>query len=129
MIIQQTKRRVPSKPEFNGGKRITLPGLYVKPYESIQQYSDKSAEEKAAGYFADEGMPIPDFEKMDKIERLEALSQWKAKAIETRSMLDERNSEAAKAAIQADIDNKIQQKVNEFKQQHSATAGGNTGKA
>lgn len=119
------KPRYKWKPEKLGGKKITLPGLYVKPLEALRQYSDMSQEQKMAEAYKDEGMPIPNFEMMDKIERLEALSEYRAIAIEKKALLDQRNSEAEKAAIKADIEKQKQQAINEYKQQQ--TANSNTG--
>lgn len=123
MITQQTKRRVPSKPEKLGGKRLTLPGLYVKPYEALQQYTDKSIEEKMANAYSDEGSPIPNFEMMDKIERLEALSEYQAIVMEKRAELNKRNNEAKEAKQKEEFDNLIKQRVNESLQQQQTTAG------
>jgi len=113
-----------NKPEKLGGKKLTLPGLYVKPYEALLQYSDKSAEQKAADYYRDEKMEIPDFEKMDKIERLEVLSEYRAKALEAKANLDAMNQEAASKKQQDQIQSQIKAGIaNELaKQQQSATA-------
>jgi len=116
-------KRPKNKPEKLGGKKLTLPGLYVKPYESLLQYSDKSAEQKAADYYRDEDMEIPDFEKMDKIERLEVLSEYRAKALEAKANLDAMHQEAATKKQQDQIQSQIKAGIaNELaKQQQSAS--------
>lgn len=87
-------RRPKIKPSKLGGKKITMPNMYVSVKDSLRMYTDKSAVEKAALYYEEEGMPIPNFEMMDNIERLEALNEWRNKAVQGKQYLDELNLQA-----------------------------------
>lgn len=115
------------KPEKLGGKRLTMPGLYVKPYEALQAFRDKSFEEKAANYYADEGAPIPNFEMMDKIERLEALGEYQDIVRQQKADLQKRNDEIKAAKEKDELNKFIENELSTRLKQQTANPGGNPG--
>lgn len=76
MIQQQHLTAYPTA-EKGSGKVLTIPGQTVDLVKALQSYTRNSLEEKVKGYYEKEGMPIPDFHHMDKIQRLQALSDYR----------------------------------------------------
>lgn len=125
MITTVKKRSKKVLPEKLGGKKLTLPNMSVNVRQALGMYRDKSMEEKMGAYYEEAGQPIPNFEMMDKIERLEALNEWRNKTIEKQDKLNSLNDQAKKAYDEMVINNKIKLKADELVQQQQRTA--NTG--
>lgn len=94
----------PVKREKNTRKKLTNPAMYVNPAKAVQQYQNDSLEKRAAVYYEKAGQRIPEFDKMDKIQKLEALNDARALAIAAREKLRDidtkdikRSQEKAKA--------------------------------
>lgn len=117
-------RRPKIKPEKGGGPLLYQPGYSVTPQEALQQYSDKDLLSKAAHYYEEQGVPIPEFEKMDKIQKLEMLNVYREEQKKITDQLDDRNEKAKKF-----INNQIKLKQNAEKQQQQQTAGSGPGSA
>lgn len=113
-------RRPKIKPEKWSGPKLYQPGYSVTPQEALQQYSDKDLLNKAAHYYEEQGVPIPEFEKMDKIQKLEMLNVYREEQKKITDQLDDRN-EKAKTFINNQI--KLKQNAEPQKQQQSAGSG------
>lgn len=59
------------------GKKITMPGMSVNIGEAMRKYVAGTLEEQGKAYYEKEGMPIPDFHKMNKIQKLETLNEYR----------------------------------------------------
>lgn len=59
------------------GKKITLPGLSINMEEALKTYSRGDIETNFSKFYEEKGFPIPDFDKMDRIERLEAINEMR----------------------------------------------------
>lgn len=120
MIQQQHIVNPHAKPEVGSGKKITLPGYGVNIKEAIEQYSRGSMENKAKGFYENEGEPVPDFAKMSKIERLEALGEYikevENKRAEIANIVSASQSKQKDAILQQTVKQKVQ---DELKQQRS----------
>lgn len=81
----------PVKYEINTKKKLTNPAMYVNPAKAVKAYQNDSLEKRAAVYYEQAGQKIPEFDKMDKIQKLEALNDARAMAIEARRKLRELN--------------------------------------
>lgn len=56
------------------GKLTTMPGMAVTPSIMIQQMRAGSFEERTIAQYDREGYELPDFSRMDKLQRLQALN-------------------------------------------------------
>ena len=81
MATSANKRSFPAiKPYINTGKAITNPTAYLPVKEAIKRYQGVPLENTASVFYEEQGMPIPDFTMMSKIEKLEALNEFREKA-------------------------------------------------
>lgn len=113
MIQQQHLEPYPT-PEKGSGKSLTIPGQSVDVKAALLQYQRGSLENKAIGYYEAKGMNAPDFSRMDKIEKLIALGEYRDMVKESKTKLDgfaaaaqKRNEEKLK---QQKIDEQTKQK-------------------
>lgn len=95
MIQQQHLTEFP-KQELSEGKKVTIPGLGVDIKKAMEQYLRGSLVERAKGFYESKGMIIPDFHKMDKIEKLLALNEFRKRYKDASTAL----GKAASASIQ-----------------------------
>lgn len=61
-----------------GGRSLTIPNQAVDIKIAITRFSAPSIEERLKGYYEEEGLELPNFDRMDKIERLQLLADTKA---------------------------------------------------
>lgn len=95
----------PVKREKNTRKKLTNPAMYVNPAAAVKQYQNDSLEKRAAVYYEQAGQRIPEFDKMDKIQKLEALNDARQLAIQAREKLrdiDTRDIERSQQKAKAD---------------------------
>lgn len=108
-----------------GGKPITMPGMATNVKQALRMYRDGSFVEKAGAYYEEEGMPIPNFDRMSKIDRLMALNEVRERMISKKKSLDEMNSKAK--AIYEDLEKQKQDVRESTGNDHSGNAGTNSG--
>lgn len=105
-------------PEKMGDKKITMPGLGVNIARAIQMYSKGTIENQAIGYYEEKEMPIPDFGRMSKIEKLMALNEWREVVKTETGILQGLQAESKKREDSIILSNQINKKVDEkLKQQ------------
>lgn len=121
MIQQQHLTPYPTK-EVGGGKRLSQPGLGVNIKKALQMYSQGTLENKAAGYYEKAGLPIPEFDRMNLIEKYEALGEWRQKVKDGVFELEQFQLAANKRAEEARIDSLVNKKINEKKDSSSKEA-------
>lgn len=61
-----------------GGRSLTIPNQAVDIKIAITRFSAPSIEARLKGYYEEEGLELPNFDRMDKIERLQLLADTKA---------------------------------------------------
>lgn len=110
-----------ARPEVPTGKKITMPGLGVDIKQVMLMYARGSEVERAKGYYEQQGMEVPDFDRMSHIEKLEALAELRKSAKQATEEIN-RSLEKAEAKRQdAILQNKVKQKVDaELKQRQSS---------
>lgn len=96
-------------PERNKGKKITMPGLAVSISQGLQRLDKGGIVDQAAAYYEEQGMPIPQFEMMSKIEKLEALNEYRQKV----KKADETLKSIAEANEKRIADEKLSKLINE----------------
>lgn len=121
MIQQQHLTPYPTK-EVGGGKRLSQPGLGVNIKLALQQYSRGTLENKAAGYYEKAGLPIPEFDRMNLIEKYEALAEWRQKVKDGVTQLEGFRMAAAAREEENRIDSLVNKKLNEKKDSSSKEA-------
>lgn len=128
-MIQQIHIAPYPTPEVPTGKKITMPGQAVDIKQVIEMYSRGTMEERARGFYEQEGMPIPDFERMSKIERLEKLAEYHKQIVEASKNIEQAKTASAAKAKDAILQKTVNQKVeDELKKRKSSTSGGHEGK-
>lgn len=127
MIQQQHIEPYPS-PEVSTGKKITMPGLGVDIRQVMQMYSRGSMEERAKGYYEQEGMEVPDFARMSHIEKLEALGEYRRQAKESNDKLNKLSDASVAKQKDAILQKTVKQKVDdELNRQSSEYKKGGNG--
>lgn len=110
-----------ARPEVPTGKKITMPGLGVDIKQIMLMYARGSEVERAKGYYEKVGMPIPDFDRMSHIEKLEALAQIRKQKKEAEGKINSELKKADAKKQDAILQNKVKQKVDaELKQRQSS---------
>jgi len=87
-----------------GGRSLTIPNQGINISDAITRFSAPAIAERLKGYYEQEGLEMPNFDRLDKIERLQLL----AEARETFKIKKQLNNEAqakaqAKAAEAAEV--------------------------
>lgn len=68
----------PSQLMPSGGRSLTIPNQSINISDAITRYSAPSIAEKLKGYYEEEGLELPNFDRLDKVERLQLLADAKA---------------------------------------------------
>lgn len=90
-----TLKRLPQEVvELARGKRITNPSAYLSPSNVLQMLNAGSLIENTRAFYEEEGMEVPDFDKLTKIEKMEALAEY-------RTMLQQKRAEMQEHAKKA----------------------------
>lgn len=101
------------------GKLLTMPNRSINIRKAIQNMAFGSMEDRAGAFYEENGLVIPDFRMMDRIEKLHALSEYreevqrlvnKANQMEIqqdnylnhKKLKDEQQKQAAAAAAKSD---------------------------
>lgn len=79
-MIQQTK--IEKKPKIQTGNRknnnsLTIPGLAMNLKFAMEQFKRNTLIEKTKAYYETKGFEMPNFSMMSRIERLQALSDFR----------------------------------------------------
>lgn len=81
MILQQhietKKGYLVPKSTGKPTESLTIPGQGINLKYAMEQYRRGSLIERAIAFYEDEKMPMPDFQNMDRIERLGALAEYR----------------------------------------------------
>lgn len=121
-MIQQIHMAPHPNPEVSTGKKITMPGMAVDIKQVIQMYARGSMEERARGFYEKEGMEIPDFARMSKIERLEKLGEYHEQIANAQNNIAQIRAKAEAKNSEAILQKTVQQKVeDELKKQQSSS--------
>lgn len=129
-MIQQIHLEPHPKPEISGKDKITMPGLGIDVKRALQQYAMGTMEERAKGFYEQQGLPIPDFDRMSKIERLVALNDTRELAKAQRENLININARATAAKEEAILQKTVKQKVDEaIKSERNSRSGEGTSKS
>lgn len=115
-MIQQQHLTAYPKAEKQTGKRITMPGLAVNIQRAMQQYNLGDPVIQAKGWYEQQNMPIPDFDRMSKIDRLMALESYRKEAKAKTNLLDDLEKNVNTKIKEKELSNLINKKVNESKQ-------------
>lgn len=75
-----------------GKRNLTIPNQAIDIGKSLLRYSAPTIQEQLKGYYENEGLELPNFDILSKIERLELLNESRLKLDATRA--------AAKKAIE-----------------------------
>lgn len=84
-----------------GGRSLTIPGQSVNISDAITRYSAPTILEKVKGYYEEEGMELPNFDRLDKVERLQLLADTKANMFRTKAAAENAISDANAKAEKA----------------------------
>jgi len=79
------------------GRSLTIPYQAVNIFDAIRRYSAPSIAEKLKGYYEDAGMELPNFDRLDKVERLQLLADAKATVSTTKAALKKAHENAIAA--------------------------------
>lgn len=67
---------------------LTIPGQGINLKYAMEQYKRGSLIERAIGFYEDQKLPMPNFQDMDKIERLGALAEYRKEVKRLKAVLD-----------------------------------------
>lgn len=83
-----------------GKRNLTIPNQAIDIGKSLLRYSAPTIQEQLKGYYENEGLELPNFDMLSKIERLELLNESRLKLDATRAAAKKaiEDFEAAKAA-------------------------------
>lgn len=99
-----------------GGRSLTIPNQSVNIGEALKRYSAPSIAERLKGYYEDEGMEMPNFDKLDKVERLQLLADTNAKMADAKqranNAIADVNAKRKTAAEDAAMNNPIRSQSN-----------------
>lgn len=98
---------IPAGPEKYGGLKLTQPGMASKATEALAKLKAGTLIDQAKGYYDTMGIEVPDFNMMDKVQKLNALNEYRESF--------EKNKTAFKAAL-------VKQKEAAVKAQKAAEA-------
>lgn len=90
---------------------LTIPNLALDIDEALNKYSSQSIENKLKGYYEQEGMEMPDFDRMDRIERLVKLAEVRAEVERLKEEAEHRVSETERRLIKEKQDKELSEKV------------------
>lgn len=95
-----------------GGRSLSIPNQAIDIAVSVKRFSAPTIQERLKGYYEEEGLELPNFDRLSRIERLDLLSESreklsKAKFDADKAIDDFQNKEHAKAEAAAKIDTSI----------------------
>lgn len=103
-------------PEKNNGKKLTIPARTRSPLEAFKMFEMGQPIDQVAGYYEAEGYLEPDFHMMDKIQKLQALNDYRELMEKNKKAYDEYNTNVineAKAKAEAQEKAAFEARVNE----------------
>lgn len=125
MILQQRvelqKAYMVQKPTGVPTQGLTIPGQGFNLKYAMEQYKRGSLVDRAVAFYEKEGLEMPDFRSMSRIEKLEALSHYRKERERLGELLI--NNEKRKADVLAKQE-KAKQQESERVQRKSDSDGG-----
>lgn len=113
------------KREKGNGKVLTVPNLHLDIKQNQFKLSTGQIEDRVKGYYEKHGFEIPDFDRLDKIGKIQALSDMRKKVQLNEEKLKKLNNQAEKAAKKAQDDKlKAEQSKQQDKQQDKQPPSG-----
>lgn len=100
---------------------LTIPGQGFNLRYAMEQYKRGSLVERAVAFYEKEGMEMPDFQSMTRIEKLSALADYRKEVERTKTLLN--NNEKRKADV-LEQQQKAKQQESERVQRKSDSDGG-----
>lgn len=82
----------PTKETYNSPS-LTIPNLALDIDTALNKFSAQSIEKRLKGYYEQEGMQMPDFDRMDKIQRLTKLAEVRETVNQLKEKAAQRVSE------------------------------------
>lgn len=110
------------KREKGNGKILTVPNLHLDIKQNQFKLSTGQIEDRVKGYYEKQGYEIPDFDRLDKIGKIQALSDMRKKVQINEEKLKKLNNQAEKAAAKKAQDDRI--KAEQSKQQDKQPPAG-----
>lgn len=87
-----------------GGRSLTIPNQAVNIADAINRYSAPSILEKLKGYYEEEGLELPNFDRLDKVERLQLLADAKQGLFDAKAKAEQAiEDDAARAAAAEEL--------------------------
>lgn len=62
-----------------GGRSLTIPGQAIEIGLAVKRFSAPTIQERLKGYYEQEGLELPNFDRLSKIERLDLLAESREK--------------------------------------------------
>lgn len=88
---------------------ITIPGMAIDIETSVRRYTSQSMEDKIATYYEEQGMEMPNWARLDKLERLHLIANTKEKVDQKLKDIDTFAKEQIKANRKADAEKKAKE--------------------
>lgn len=87
-----------------GGRSLTIPNQAIDIAVSVKRFSAPTIQERLKGYYEEEGMELPNFDLLSKIERLDLLAESRERLSNSKKSANDAidNFEKATAAAKAD---------------------------
>lgn len=125
-MIQQTHLAPWPTFERTGKDQVTQPGMAVSIGEAVANMDLGSPEEQAGAFYEKMGMPIPDFDKMTKTDRMIALNKYRKEVSELEGQLNEIDALSKRKHDEAILQKTIKAKVDEQTRPKQGTAPGDS---
>lgn len=125
-MIQQTHLEPWPTYERTGKDQVTQPGMAVSIGEAVANMNLGTPEEQAGAYYEQLGMPIPDFDRMTKTDRMIALNKYRQDVTKHQADLNKLESSAKQKHEEAILQQKIKAKVDEQTKPNQGTAPGDS---
>lgn len=125
-MIQQTHLAPWPTYERTGKDQVTQPGMAVSIGEAVKNMDMGTPEEQAGAFYEKMGMPIPDFDRMSKTDRMIALNKYRQDVVKLEGDLNKMESLAKEKHDEAILQQKIKAKVDEQTRPKQGVAPGDS---
>lgn len=86
-----------------GGRSLTIPNQAISIKIAVDRFSAPSIQERLKGYYEEEGLELPNFDRLDKVERLQYLADAKENLFHAKKAANDAvDNFEAKANAEAD---------------------------
>lgn len=88
-----------------GGRSLSIPNQAIDIAVSVKRFSAPTIQERLKGYYEEQGMELPSFDLLSKIERLDLLAESRERLSNAKNSANDAidKFEAAKAKSAADV--------------------------